>query len=246
MNRRLKHILILIIEVSLWNTIVMKPIRLFSVFLHELGHAVMVMLFGGKIQSFQISLNESGSVLAVSRGWFATFMIANGGYLGGVLLSILILSLGYKFGGKYVLGVTALIFVIVAVVFSGISQTLLYATIFLAAVMIIFLQRSKTVENTALDIIGLGALTYGIYDTFVDTILFEINKVFSFIKGWSGTGITDAVHLRNITGIPAILWGVIWLTISLSVTFTFLFKSSDTAVLQKSGRVRTSKSTKYK
>ncbi|MCL2164579.1 MAG: M50 family metallopeptidase [Oscillospiraceae bacterium] len=223
MNTRLKYFLILVIEVILWNTIVMRPIRLFAVFLHELGHTAMVLLFGGKVQSFQINLDESGYVLSISRGGFASFMIASGGYLGGVLLSILILWLGNKYGGKYVLGVTAIVFITVAVVFSGVSITLLYATFFAVIVLLIFMLKNAGIENAALEIIGVGALMYGIYDTFVDTILFELNKLFHFASAWTGKAIvTDAVHLANITKIPAILWGCIWFLISILVVYKFL------------------------
>ena len=233
MDKRAKFSLILVVELILWNTVLMKPIRLFSVFLHELGHAGVAMLFGGKVHSFQVNLDESGSVLATSRGWLASFMIANGGYLGGVLLSVLILWLGHKYGGKYVLGATAIVIVSVAAIFSGVSMTLMYAAIFSLAVLLIFMTKNSSVENTALEIIGVGALAYGVYDTFVDTILFELNKVFPIVRGWTSKEVTDAVQLRNLTGIPAIVWGVAWLGISLMIIYSFFLRHKGKGAAKK-------------
>jgi uncharacterized membrane protein YgcG len=136
---------------------------------------------------------------------------------------VLILWLGRKYGGRYVLGALAITLVTVSVVFSGISATLLYATIFAAGVLLVFMIKNSKVEDTALEIIGLGALTYSVYDTFVDVVLLEINKVVKFSQGWRG-GVTDAMHLSNITGIPAIVWGLIWLALSLVIVCSFLFK----------------------
>ena len=224
MNRRIKYSLILGAEMILWNTVLMKPIRLFSVFLHEIGHVIMALLFGSKIHSFQVNLDESGSVLTTSSGWLANFAIASGGYLGGVLLSIILLMLGYKFGGRYVLGITAIILVTVSAVFSGISVTLLYATAFSLFVILILMIKKKEVENTALEVLGIGAMTYGVYDTFIDTVLYEINKAVPVIQGWDVREKTDAMQMGSITGIPAVVWGILWLGISLAVIYFLLFK----------------------
>ena len=97
-----RYVIILILAVALWNTIVIKPLKIFSVFLHELGHSLMAVIFGHGIAGFRINFNESGYALTLPRDGFSAFMIANGGYLGSVLFALLILRLKRTFAGKYI------------------------------------------------------------------------------------------------------------------------------------------------
>ena len=99
-----KYLLILVVVMTFWNTVIIKPLKLFAVVLHELGHAFMAFIFGYGISSFNIRLNESGFVIAKSKGWFSSFMIANGGYLGSVLFALFILYLSRTFLKKYIIG----------------------------------------------------------------------------------------------------------------------------------------------
>jgi hypothetical protein len=44
----------------LWNTIVMKPMKLIAVFVHEMSHATACWLTGGKVVGIEVHLNEGG------------------------------------------------------------------------------------------------------------------------------------------------------------------------------------------
>lgn len=43
-----------------WNTLLTKPIRLISVFIHEWSHAVMCWITGGQVKSIEVYENEGG------------------------------------------------------------------------------------------------------------------------------------------------------------------------------------------
>ncbi|MCX7921944.1 MAG: M50 family metallopeptidase [Clostridia bacterium] len=221
-----RYLLILILVLVLWNTIIMKPLKIFTVFLHELGHALMAFIFGYGIQGFKVNMNESGHTLVQAKGWFSMFMIANGGYLGSVLFALLILCLKRTFFKKYIMGTIAIVFLFVTIKFSGFSFALLYSVIFAAIVLVLYMAQNDKLTDWVIDIIGIASVAYAIYDTFVDTILLQINIYLHLITGWYKQPVTDAVQLSKMTGIPAIVWGFIWLAIALFAVNATLIKPS--------------------
>jgi len=220
-----KYLIILIAVIALWNTVIIKPLKLFTVFLHELGHALMAVVFGHGIKEFSINLNESGYTLVQTKGWFSAFMIANGGYLGSVLFALLILYLKRTFFKKYILGTAALLLLVVSIKYSGFSFTLLYSVIFAGFVLLIYMIQNEKLNDWVIDIIGISSVAYAVCDTFVDTILLQINMQLHLIRGWGvEQPITDAVQLAKLTGIPAVIWGIIWLGIAILAVNAALLK----------------------
>ena len=225
MKSSVRYILILVALLALWNTIIVKPLKIFAVFLHELGHTIMAFIFGYGILDFQVNLNESGHTIVQSKGWFSSFMIANAGYLGTVLLGLLILCLRNTRVKKYIPGSVAIIFLLVTIRYSAFSFALLYAALFTVAVVLLYMLQNDSVTDWVVDIIGITSLAYAIYDTFVDVILLQINLKFRVLQGWNVTQpVTDAVQLSNLTGIPSLIWGIIWFSISIFALYMVLFK----------------------
>ena len=216
-----RYVIILILAVALWNTIVIKPLKIFSVFLHELGHSLMAVIFGHGIAGFRINFNESGYALTLPRDGFSAFMIANGGYLGSVLFALLILRLKRTFAGKYILGVSAVLLLGMSIAYGTSVFTIIYAAIFAGLVLIIYMMKNDRLNDWVIDIIGVIGVAYAVYDTFVDTILLEINRKLGLIPGWGASrAITDAVQLEQMTYVPAVVWGVIWLIISCCAVYS--------------------------
>lgn len=225
MKQLVRYLVILIAVIALWNTDFIKPLKLFTVFLHELGHALMAFIFGHGIEALNISLDESGYTLVKSKGWFSSFMIANGGYIGSVLFSLLILYLKRTPFKKYVLGTAAIILLAVTIRFSAFSFTLLYAVIFAGLILVLYMVQNDKLYDWVTDIIGISGLAYAIYDTFVDIILMQLNMQFQIIRGWQVNQTkSDAEVLAEMTGIQAIVWGLIWLGISLAAVNAALLK----------------------
>ena len=225
MKRLGRYLLILIAVMILWNTEIIKPLKLFTVFLHELGHAFMAFVFGHGIQGLNINLNEGGYTIVQSKGWFSSFMILNGGYLGSVLFAVLILWLRKTSFRKYILGTAAIIMLGIALRYSGISFTLLYSVIFAIAVILVYMLRNENVYDWIVDILGVSSVAYAIYDTFVDTILLQLNMSLGLFAGWQvKQPATDAARLAQLTYIPAIIWGLIWLAISIFAVNAVLVK----------------------
>ena len=229
MKQKGRYFLILLVVIVLWNTTIIKPLRLFAVFLHELGHAFMALIFGYGIQAFKVNLNESGYVISQSKGWFSSFMIANGGYLGSVFFALLILYLKRTRFKKLILGSAAIVLLAVSIRFSGFSFTLLYSIIFAVFVIALYMIQNEKLNDWVIDIFGIGSVAYAIYDTFVDTVLLQINLKLHLIKGWKvEQPQTDAAQLAEMTHIPALVWGLIWLCIAIIAVNAVLLKGKGT------------------
>jgi hypothetical protein len=83
------------------------------------------------------------------------------------------------------------------------------------------------IEELVIDVIGISAIAYIIFDTFVATILLKINQQFSIIREWNLRIPEDIVRMSNATGIPQVLWAVIWLILSVLVLNLVIFKGSN-------------------
>jgi hypothetical protein len=225
MKRLVRYIIILVAVLILWNTVIIKPLKIFTVFLHELGHVLMAFIFGQGIIEFKVNLNESGHTIVYAGNWLSKLMITSGGYLGSILFALLILYLKRTFLRKYILGAIAIIFLTVTIRFSGLSFALAFSVLFAIAVILIYMSQSEKLNDWAVDILGISSVAYAIYDTFVDTILLELNNKLRVIVGWSRSGhMTDAVRMAEITGIPAIVWGIIWFCISIFAVYVLLIE----------------------
>ena len=79
-----------VLLVFFWQSPVLKPLKLFVVFLHETSHAIATILTGGHLSAISIEWDESGATYAANgRGIF--FIIATAGYIGSILWGYMML-----------------------------------------------------------------------------------------------------------------------------------------------------------
>ncbi len=236
MKQKGRYVIILILTVALWKTVVIKPLKIFTVFLHELGHSLMALIFGNGIQGFRINLDESGYAMTLPKSEFSAFMIANGGYLGSVFFALLILKLKNTFVKKYILGASAILLLGVSIAYGKSVFTIIYAAIFAGLILLLYMLKNEKLNDWVIDIIGVSCAAYAVYDTFVDTILLQINHKLNLINGWGAEQpLTDAVMIERMTHVPAVVWGMLWLIIACVAIYTTI-----------SGKKRSSPSSKGK
>ena len=100
-----------IIALFFWNSPILLPIKLLTVFFHELSHGIAAMLTGGQIVNIDLNLNQGG-VCYYRGGWL--LVTASAGYLGSLLWGSGILLLSLKKGiSRIITGTIGLIFIIV-------------------------------------------------------------------------------------------------------------------------------------
>lgn len=85
------HIVCTVVALALWDTPFVKPFRVFTVQLHEMGHAAATLATGGEVTEIRTHWNESG--YTSSRGGSVP-IISSAGYVGLAFLGALLIYAG--------------------------------------------------------------------------------------------------------------------------------------------------------
>jgi hypothetical protein len=193
----------------LWDTIVAYPFRIFVVFLHEISHGLAAVVTGGRIVSIGLSVNEGG--VCVTRGG-SRFLTLTAGYLGSLLWGALFLLLAAR--RRRAPGVVALIGLFTLVVTLLYVRTwfgFIYGLLAATAFILVASKLKAEASEVLLAAIGVMSCLYAVWDIASDVLLRSIPC-------------SDASALAGLTGIPAIVWGVLWIATSFWVIFTVLRK----------------------
>ncbi len=200
------------------------PIRLFVTFIHESSHALMAVVTGGSVQSLTIASDGSGEVYSASRGMIGELLTSSAGYLGTTAFGVLMLFLIRRsFSPNKILAALGIFVAAMTVIFAVISP------------MFNFLSLNTTFSSIAFTIVAGSLLTaalvaFGIYAkgrvaSFAVAFLavqcllnaaLDLVNVFFINAPFVGANVhTDAANMAAATGLPGIMWVVIWMGISL-------------------------------
>lgn len=95
MNRGLWLAAALCLAISLtpWGPLLLYPFTLFTTWVHECGHAIMVVLVGGRVAAITIDPNTSGLTQSlVPSGRLTQGLVASAGYLGASVVGCLLMA----------------------------------------------------------------------------------------------------------------------------------------------------------
>ncbi|MBV6494377.1 MAG: hypothetical protein LDLANPLL_02410 [Turneriella sp.] len=102
-----------VLLIFFWDIPLLKPFKLFVVFLHETSHAIAALITGGRLSAISIAWDESGATYT-TNGEGIFFIIAIAGYIGSILWGQAMLRASLT--GRYVrtisviVGVTVIFF----------------------------------------------------------------------------------------------------------------------------------------
>jgi len=191
----------------LWNTPIVYPLKLFVVLLHEISHGIAAVSTGGAIHSIVLSPNEGG---LCECGGGNAFLTLSAGYLGSLFWGAAILTAARGRGGIPKIATMAIGVLVIVV-------TILYVRNFFGIVFgaacgagLIMAGRYLPVNGTAslLTALGLTSCLYAILDIKSDII--DRPSIES-----------DAHMLAQLTGIPTLVWGFLWIAIALAFSAWF-------------------------
>lgn len=198
---------------------IVYPLQLFATFIHESCHALMTLVTGNSVMSLTVSPDTSGMVWSQAP-WFSSMLISSAGYLGTTLFGTLLLVwMRFGFSSRLALYISSGLVGVMTVVFGFIAPfwNLLANVTFLSVVFTVF--------SGALLTAGLFAIAKYANDKWVNFALAFLavqcllNAFFSlkdlFFISAAGAQPTDAANMAAATGIPALLWVVLWIGISL-------------------------------
>ncbi|MBE0645321.1 MAG: M50 family metallopeptidase [Bacteroidetes bacterium] len=193
---------LLLVSLFFWNSIALYPVKLFVVLLHELSHAAAALLTGGSVVEIQID-SRIGGLALTQGGW--SWLVVSSGYTGSMLLGGAILLLSLRSRAVPVVAVaTGVIVLLVTVFFVRNTFGLIFGVLFGSALLAA--ARWLPAVWLALLVQYLGAMSclYALVDVKEDVLTLQDR-------------VTDASILAGMTGIPAIVWGVLWSALSLLV-----------------------------
>ncbi len=180
----------------LWPTPVVYPLKVFVVFLHELSHGLMALATGGRIESITLDWREGGET--ISRGGSA-FLTLSAGYLGSLLWGLLLVALARARGrapAYALLALGALVLAVTALFVRG-GFGLVFGLALGAALVVAARLLPIAGARIALTALGLTSALYALLDIRSD--IFERPGELS-----------DASMLAHLTGVPTLVWGVLW------------------------------------
>lgn len=199
---------------------IVYPLQLFATFVHEGSHVLATLLTGNTVQSLTVASDGSGMVFSQTAGWFSQLLISSAGYLGTTAFGTFLLYwIRTGWSSKIALIASAAFVGVMTVVFGLFAPVLnLFSTVTFGSVFF-------TVFSGAVLTAGLAAIGYFANAKWANFALAFLavqcllNAVFSLTDLLLITttvgGHSDAVNMAAVTGLPALVWVLIWFGISI-------------------------------
>ena len=226
-KRYIALILIFIVISLLWGTVVLFPLKIFVVFMHEVSHGLAAYLTGGSIVEIEVNPKQGGH--AQTRGG-NTFLILTAGYLGSLIWGGIILLLAARTHfDKAVSVLIGIGMVGITIGFGSDTFTYLFGVGFGVALIAIGLFLPEVANDWILRVIGITSCLYAILDIKSDVL--DRSHLRS-----------DARMLAELTNLPTIFWGILWIVIAIGLTIWFLYiagKSTDSPEVASNNEVST-------
>jgi hypothetical protein len=210
------------ISIALWfipfAEVLTYPFRIFVTFIHEGGHAIAAVLTGNSVESLSIAMNASGETYTTKGGLLSQVFVASAGYVGSMAYGALLLILIRKAIAARVvlLGSAGLIFALTLVYgllkpivswgpLSGIPFTFLAGTFLSLGLVAVAKFASSRVATFFVSFLAVQCAL---------NALLDLKTVF-FLSSPFAPGVpTDALNMSIATGIPAVLWTVVWISLA--------------------------------
>jgi len=191
----------------LWSTPALYPLKLLIVFFHESSHALTTIATGGQVIELEIDRMQGGHVISAGGNRFVTL---TAGYLGSLIwgVAIYLLAVGSKYDkaimfclGLIIIAVTTL-FVrdLFAFGFSGLTGLFM---------ILMGVKAPMQINDIILRVIGVTSMSYVPLDVYSDTIARSSLR-------------SDAFMLAEEFGGTTVLWGAIWLLVSVVILIATL------------------------
>jgi hypothetical protein len=192
-----------ILSFFFWDSLVVYPLKILVVLFHELSHGLAAILSGGAIDHIEISSEQGG--LCVTRGGSA-FLILNAGYLGSLAWGAgLLVASGRSRHDRLILGILGAILLLVTIIYIRSMFGVLYGLVTSIVFIVVAAKLPNWISDILLKIIGTVSCLYAVWDIGSDVL-------FRHIPG------SDAYRLAEMTYIPSIVWGALWVVLAVIVT----------------------------
>ena len=188
----------------LWDTLLVYPLKVFVVFLHEISHGIVAVATGGAIHQITLSPLLGGACHCPGGNAFLTL---SAGYLGSLFWGGVILEAGRRAGRRAdrVVHLVGGAMVVITLLFVRGAFGLVFGILFGAALLLAARSMSNDANRTLLNVLGLTSCLYAVLDIKADILDRPLLE-------------SDAAMLGDLTGVPTLVWGVLWITIAVVVS----------------------------
>jgi hypothetical protein len=184
----------------LWSTPVIYPLKILVVFFHEISHAAVGILGGATAIRITLHPDEGGRAWA-SGG--SAFLMANAGYLGSLIWgSALVLVAAHSRRDRIVIAILGIVLGAITIAYVRNLFGVAFGLAASAALVAAGRWLADWANDFLLKLIGTTSMGYAVLDIWSDVI--------------SRSHRSDATILAAMTGIPALVWGGLWIALSIA------------------------------
>lgn len=215
------------LSIALWfipfAEILGYPFRIFVTFIHEGGHAIAALVTGNSVQSLSVAMNASGETYTSQGGVFSQMLVSSAGYLGAMAFGALLLVLIRRaVAARVVLLGSAVLILVLTTVFglfkpmlagswsslSGVPFTLVAGIALAAGLVAVARFASARVATFVVSLLAVQCVL---------NALLDLKTVFFLSSPLAPTVPTDALNMRNATGVPAVIWAIVWIVVAFGI-----------------------------
>lgn len=199
----------------LWPTPVVYPLRVFVVLLHELSHAAAAIATGGSVQRILLTPDEGGATWTLGGNAFITL---SAGYLGSLLfgLGMLIAAGARPQRVRLVLGAIGVLVLGSALLLVRGVFGLVFTALAGAALVVTARKASVRAQRVVLTVLGVTSAIYALLDIRSDVLSRPHLP-------------SDAAMLHEMTGVPTLVWGLLWFGLGLGLGWLALRRELERA-----------------
>ena len=216
-----------ILSIALWfipfAEILSYPFRIFVTFIHEGGHALAALVTGNSVQSLSVAMNGSGETYTTQGGMFSQMLVSSAGYISAMTYGALLLVLIRRsVAARLVLVGSALVVFALTMIFgvikplvagtwgslSGLPFTLLAGVLISVGLFAVARFASARVATFLVSFLAVQCVL---------NALLDLKTVFFLSSPFATTVPTDALNMANATGVPAMIWSIIWISLSVLI-----------------------------
>lgn len=196
---------------TFWYTPVVYPLKIFVVLLHEISHGVMALATGGSIRGIVLDPNQGGACYCPGGNAFLTLSAGYLGSLGWGILLLLAAGSSRLRARTLVAWIGGLVLALAALYLRG-WFGIAYGVLFGVALMASARLLTEGVNRALLRVLGMTSALYVFLDIRSDVLQRPHLP-------------SDASMLADLTGVPTILWGLLWMALGIMAVGWFVDRS---------------------
>jgi hypothetical protein len=188
----------------LWDTPVVYPLKIFVVLLHETSHAIVALATGGAVHAITLNAQQGGATFTYGGNRFLTL---SAGYLGSLAWGALMVEAARsrRIPSKLVNALIGGLVIALTALYVRSTFGVIFGIAFGGAMIAYSRKMSVALNKGLLLVLGMTSALYAILDIRSDILQ-------------RPDAMSDAHMLAQMTGVPTMAWGILWIVIALAVT----------------------------